>query len=125
VRGAGLESDDVHRAVCAVRLRLTPQLPGNTPEARRILLPQALEDELARWVWHADGKTFFAIPPQQTQNALNALRGLVEADDRSQVLVTRGAELRPFVRRLAEIEHPYLMVLAQEEVEGASSDEQP
>ncbi len=111
-----LISDDISAVIRAVRLRLKRLLPGNSQTAHRLTLPSAIEDIITRWVWHEGDKTFFALPPEETQELLSRLREVMDTTDRDLVLVTHRAELRPFVRRLVEPEFPHLMVLAQEEV---------
>jgi flagellar biosynthesis component FlhA len=112
----GLESDDVREAVRAIRLQLKENLPGNVKPAEQIKLPSKVEEELSRWLQHLDGKAFLALPPEETQEALSEIRELVGSNVRNAVLVTQSGELRPFVRRLVEIEFPDLMVLAEEEL---------
>jgi len=115
-QGVGLASDDVSKVVRAVRLRLKSLLPGNNQTATRLELPPELEAKITPWLWHEDGKMFFDIPPEETQEFLSEIRNLVDPSKRSLVLVTHNAELRPFVRNLVGLEFPDLMVISQEEL---------
>jgi tetratricopeptide (TPR) repeat protein len=103
--------------VRSVRHALRPVLPGNQPDARRAELPQDFEDQVDTWLWTMYGKTFFALPPEDTQDLLADIRALVsEHDEQDLVLVVRDGRLRPYLRRLVELEFPRLMVLAADEL---------
>jgi flagellar biosynthesis component FlhA len=114
VRDTGL-ADDPQTAVRAARLRLKKFLPGNQPQQKRTLLPEAIESELAVWVEEQDGKRFLAIPPADTMELLKQIRELVQPDYPRLTLLVRDAALRPFVRQLVALEFPRLMTLAEEE----------
>lgn len=119
---AAVESDsrdDVFKAVRDVRLRLRRRLPGNSLRAARRELPAEIEDPLDQWLKHDNGKTFFAISPEATRNFLNAVRALVNPANDHEVLVVRSADLRPFIRRMVEVEFPSLMVIACDELIAA------
>lgn len=107
---------DLNQIVSAVRLQLKRLLTGNHPEAKRLELPSDLETLLSPWLQRQAGKTFLAMPPEETQDFLSAMRELIDSTSRNQVLVTRNAELRPFLRRLVELEFPRLAVMTQEEL---------
>ena len=113
---SGLPHDDLHEPLAAVRLALRAQLPGNAPPARHVSLPAELEKTIETWLERQNGKRFLAIAPEDTQEFLAGVRSLVDGARRDQVLVVRSSELRPFVRRVVELEFPYLMVLAEQEV---------
>jgi tetratricopeptide (TPR) repeat protein len=108
--------EDTLTAVRAIRLRLKTLLPGNSRTAKRLELPTEVEDKITPWIWHKQGKTFFAIPPSETQELLTEIRELVPPGDKSLALVVHHTELRPFIRKLVELEFPHLMVLSQEEL---------
>jgi flagellar biosynthesis component FlhA len=116
VAATGLPKHDLAEVLQAARLRLKAQLPGNQTDARQITLPPEVEASIANSIHHQTGKTFFAILPEDTQQLLSRIRELVGKHDAHDVLVTRDASLRPFVRRLVEVEFPDLMVLASEEL---------
>lgn len=100
----------------ALRLRLKSQLPGNRENDRRITVPAEIEDLLSPWIWEQKEAPFLAIPPEETQALLAAVRELADADDRHAVLVIARPPLRPFLRRLVEIEFPHMMVATREEL---------
>lgn len=121
VRETGLAKDDLTDMVRAVRLRLKAQLPGADPYTARIRLTEDLEARIDPWVRHQDGKHFFAIPPEDTQELLADIRELVRDAPHRPVLVTSRGDLRPFIRRLVELEFPDLMVLADEELSATDT----
>jgi flagellar biosynthesis component FlhA len=112
----GLPDDDVTEVVQQVRLALKPELPGNESGAMRIPLPPEVEAQFAAWIHEQGGKIFLAIPPEPTQQILEAIRDMVGEGNRRQVLVVRSPRVRPFVRRLIELEFPHLMVIAEPEL---------
>jgi flagellar biosynthesis component FlhA len=123
VRENGLAHHNLTDVVGEVRLKLKAQLPGADAETARITVGEEVEARIDPWIEEQDGKRFFAIPPEDTQALLTDIRELIDgAPDRS-VLVTRRPDLRPFIRRLVELEFPDLMVLSEEEL--AVSDTQP
>ena len=63
------------------------------------------------------GKTFFAIEPEETQALLNAVRTAVDnRQHASLVIVSHALGIRPFVRRLIEVEFPKIKVLSVAEL---------
>jgi type III secretory pathway component EscV len=124
-QAAGPPTAELHDLVHTVRGALRASLPGNEPGARRLELPTALEDQIRPWVTTHAGKTFFALPPEDTQELLGEIRELLTENDAEQlVLVVQDGRTRPFVRRLVELEFPRIMVLAQDErleLDGAAA----
>ena len=116
VRARGLDGSNIVETLRHVRLRLKEMLPGNDPATQRIGLPAELEDTVASWLRHENGKARFVAPPQGPSELRAAIRGLARSGDRSLALVTRSSELRPFLRRLIEFEFPYLIVLSEDEL---------
>ena len=116
VRESGLATKNESEVVRLVRLKLREYLPGNTLGSRRLPLPPETERKIAPWIWRENGKAFLSLPPEETQELLSDIRGLVDPNDKKIVLVTHDAELRPFIRRLVELEHPDLMVISQDEL---------
>jgi type III secretory pathway component EscV len=109
--------NDVIRVVEAVRLVLRDDLPGARDSRPILKLSPAFEEEVKRWIRQSDGKTFFAIPPENTQELLSAMRAGVTARNQSGlVIATATVGIRPFVRRLIELEFPRIMVLSSEEL---------
>jgi tetratricopeptide (TPR) repeat protein len=122
VQETGL-SDHPGACVDAVRLRLRDLLPGNEPNALRLRLPEELEEAMAIWMWADRDRWFLAAPPEEVQEWLAQLSGLLqtggattETPDGSTVVVTRGAHLREPLRRVLELEFPHVMTLSEEEL---------
>ncbi|MCU0573385.1 MAG: FHIPEP family type III secretion protein [Syntrophobacteraceae bacterium] len=123
VRETGL-SDHPGACVKAARLRLREVLPGNGPGARRIRLPEDLEDAMSVWLWEDQDGEFMAAPPEDVQEWFSRLReimaedgpGTPEGNGARTVLITRRAHLREPLRRLLEFEFPRAMTLSEEEV---------
>jgi hypothetical protein len=113
----GMESRDVAEIVEAARMELAGGLAGAEPARRRLRLSEEFEAEMKRWVQRSDGGSFFAIPPQETQQLLAAVRVAVTDDGREPVtLVVADETIRPFLRRLIELEFPAIPVLARREL---------
>jgi flagellar biosynthesis component FlhA len=115
VKAVGLPTHDVHKVVCAVRLKLKQQLPGNTPNARALELPSEIEKTLGRWLRNESGKMFIAIPPAPVNEFFRDVSKLVEANPDA-LLIVESAELRPFVRRILKLRFPGIRVLARAEL---------
>jgi tetratricopeptide (TPR) repeat protein len=116
IRDKELMENDINAMVNRVRLQLKEELPGNNAYTKLINLPFEIENQIANWIWPQNKKTYLAIPPEDTQELLSQIRELVNSNDVNQVLVVQKSEVRPFVRRLVELEYPFLMVLSQEEL---------
>jgi tetratricopeptide (TPR) repeat protein len=117
VAEVGLVREDVDAVVRHVRQSLKPYLPGNEPGAPCELIPDAIEQEIERWLWPQGEKLFFAIPPQDTQDLLSDIREIVPPVSEAPrfVFITRSGRVRPFLRRLVELEFPHVMAIAEDE----------
>jgi tetratricopeptide (TPR) repeat protein len=100
------------RALPAVR----PSLPGNKPDHRFLELGKGFATAVNRSIWRADSEPLLAMEPELTQDALQAVRTAVQELDGPVAVLVEDASLRPFVRRLVELEFPYLMVLSRQEL---------
>jgi len=118
VQGPDLSDSNLSRAVRSVRLALKRQLPGNTLTAQRLELSHEWEDRLASALQQGKHTITFNMSPEEKQEFLSMVDDWVRAHTQNwnMVLVTRNAELRPFIRLLVEEEFPRLMVLSQEEL---------
>lgn len=115
---------DVFRVVEAVRLVLKNDLPGNRGSYQVLKPSPAFEDEAKRWIRQRNGKTFFAIPPENTQELLSAVRSGVADLNQGRLVITTSVEgIRPFVRRLIELEFPRIIVLSTEELSADRCDD--
>jgi flagellar biosynthesis component FlhA len=107
---------DTLATVHAVRRRLRDRLPGNHPDTEHLVLPSQLEARVAAGVSGEGDRRRLALAPEETQEVLAEIRTLVQGDKGQRALVVRDAELRPFVRRLVQLEWPSLHVLARGEI---------
>lgn len=104
----------------AERIRGEPEfrdrLPGNEVHAgrRRLQLGAALEARMVASLHPRGPRTVLALEPEFCQSALAAIRAAVDA--RPAVLVVREPRVRPYLRRLVELEFPHLPVLSQAEI---------
>jgi type III secretory pathway component EscV/tetratricopeptide (TPR) repeat protein len=89
-------------------------LPGNEGQRSLLKLSARFETEIRRWLYGKDGRLMLAMEPERCQQALTAVRDRV--NNRSHALVVADGTLRPFVRRLVELEFPNLPVLSQTEL---------
>jgi hypothetical protein len=112
-----LAEADVGQVVETVRLALRDELPGNLEDSHFFRLAPAFENEISQWVHHANGRTFFAIPPERAEALVSAVgTALSLMRNGRQVIVTQAHGIRPFVRRLIEVNFPRVTVLSWEEL---------
>jgi flagellar biosynthesis protein FlhA len=125
VAATGLPDRDVSAPLQAVRLALREQLPGNRPGAIHLPLPPLVESSLESWIWRENGVSFLALPPEETQEALAALRELLapHEDSRNLALIVSSGELRLPLRRLIALEFPQVAVLSRDEVMAQTPEE--
>lgn len=113
----GLKDPEIIRVIEAIRATLSDILPGNDKSYNVLTLSPTFEEEIKRWLQREEGKIFFAILPEQTQELLSAVRDFIgERNQERFVIVTQDADIRPFVRRLIELEFPRIMVLSSNEL---------
>jgi len=113
----GLNFDNPFQAIESVRLRLKGELTGNNGESEFLCLSPEFEKEIENSVIDLDGKRFFAIQAEPTQDLLAAFRnGVGHKKLGNLVIVTRAEGIRPFVRRLIELEFPRVKVLSWQEM---------
>ncbi len=127
VRQTGLPDDDVYVALRAARQQLQNYLPGNQPDDFSALLPPEIETGVALRLTNQNGRQFLALPPVEAQELLRQaqlwLAAQIVPPGRRLVAVVRDAGVRPYVRRLLELESPDLMVIAQAECLPATPSE--
>jgi type III secretory pathway component EscV/tetratricopeptide (TPR) repeat protein len=90
------------------------RLPGNDPQRSLLRLSGGFEAEIRHSLYGRDGQQVLAMEPSHCQEALSAVRNAV--GERAQTLVVEDAALRPFVRKLVELEFPNLPVLSRAEL---------
>ena len=126
-----LHSDGVGLREIVENIRCLPafreRLPGNDGQHSLIGLSENFESEIRRSLYEREGYLILAMEPERCQNALTAVRN--EITDGSFALVVDDPLLRPFVRKLVELEFPDLHVLSKAELptdaqfaQGASID---
>lgn len=115
----GWPDDDTHDALLHARLTLHDALPGNQPGDVIVDLPAAIEDMVAPWVSAYNGRRCLAMPPAEAQEALRLFRDWradqTLAAGQRLVVGVRQADLRPFIRRLLELETPGVLLIAHNE----------
>ncbi len=63
------------------------------------------------------GKRFLALTPEKTQELLGSVREAISGKSTNRTaLVTRTEGIRPFVRRIVELEFPRLQVISSAEL---------
>jgi type III secretory pathway component EscV/tetratricopeptide (TPR) repeat protein len=99
------------RGVAAIRA----QLPGNEAGLSLLRLSPHFEAEIRQSLYPDAGYFMLAMEPDRCQQALTAIRTHVR-NGRPHALVVEDAILRPFVRKLVELEFPDLHVLSRLEL---------
>jgi type III secretory pathway component EscV len=98
------------RGVAAIRA----QLPGNEADRSLLKLGPRFEAEIRRSLYDDTDHLMLAMEPERCQEGLTAVRNRVNG--RSHALVVEDRTLRPFVRKLVELEFPDLPVLSRPEL---------
>jgi flagellar biosynthesis protein FlhA len=93
-------------------------IPGNTPDTPIYLLGGNLVSLIAKGIQRDGEAAVLALEPEPTQNALTAVRNEVAKlppTTRNPILFVEDWHIRPFVRKLVELEFPHLAVLSRRE----------
>jgi tetratricopeptide (TPR) repeat protein len=115
VRESGLRGTEIGDALQHVRLAIREELPGNAPGVKSFALPGEIEDAVLPWITSADGRRFFAVPPEEAQALLTKTGNLIPTGEPALVLVTEREEARPAIRSLIALEFPGVMVQSRRE----------
>ncbi|HKQ79951.1 MAG TPA: FHIPEP family type III secretion protein [Blastocatellia bacterium] len=116
-RGSGLRDDNMLSAIEAARLRLKGELPGNHEDSEFMYLSPGFEKEVECAIVDPNGKRFLAVLPALAQDLLSAFRKEVGQRRQSNLVIVIQTEgIRPFVRRLIEIEFPLVTALSAQEL---------
>ncbi len=105
------------------RLRALPEVREHLPGAEGhsfFAVSDAFLDVFERSINTADGHPLLAMLPEDCQATLTAVRNTVTGE-RPEALIVHRPVLRPFVRRLLELEFPTLPVLAASELADAEA----
>ena len=101
-------------------------IPGNTPDSPVYRLGEDLCSLVGRSIRRDGEAAVLAIEPVPTQDALNAVRNKVANRKPSKIrpaIVVEDWRVRPFVRKLVELEFPQLSVLSRSEAVDLESRE--
>jgi tetratricopeptide (TPR) repeat protein len=93
-------------------------IPGNSPEGPMYKLGQNLVSRIAQGLQSDGEATVLALEPEPTQEILTAIRSEVRKlppTIQNPVLFVEDWRMRPFVRKLVELEFPHLAVLSRRE----------
>ena len=103
-----------------VRLRQTdvlkPKLPGNQETSSLMTLDASFERMIETSLVTTEREPYLAIEPGIAQQVLARVREEVKVFVGSGALVVTGAATRHFVRKLIELEFPYLWAIAHDEL---------
>jgi flagellar biosynthesis component FlhA len=95
-----------------VRETLAPALPAADGSRPLVSVRHDLEDAIAAWTQRRDGKEFVAIPGAKLAELRRMVDEQVAGLEPGAALVVRPRGLRRFVRRVVELDHPAVAVLA-------------
>jgi tetratricopeptide (TPR) repeat protein len=95
-----------------VRELLAEALPGADGSRPLVSVRHDLEDAIAQWTQRQDGKEFVAIPGAKLAELRSLVDEQVSGLEPGAALVVRPHGLRRFVRRVVELDHPDVAVLA-------------
>lgn len=111
------EGKDLTKIVEGIRSLpdIRPTLPGNSDAYSLYRLGKRITEVLAHALRTENGSQFLAILPEECQEALAAVRNEISSP-RNAALVVEQPELRPLVRRLTELEFPFVPVLSSAEL---------
>lgn len=112
----GLRVDEIGPAVRAVRERIKEQLPGNEVTTAREWIPEELETQLLTGIFRHEYRVYYSLTWQDSLAVTERVTSFLKAMGRDVTLVTRNAELRPFLHRVLKLQYPALKVLSGEEL---------
>lgn len=97
--------------------KIRPELPGNNNKYSFLQLGRRFEAEIERCIFCEDSHSLLAMEPEDCQTALKAVRDKVGSNCQVGLLV-KNTRLRPFVRKLTELEFPSVPVLSRQEFQS-------
>jgi len=108
------DADGVELQALVERVRevLARALPGADGSRRLVSVRHDLEDAIAQWTQRRDGKEFVAVPGAKLAELRSLIDEQVSSLEPGAALVVRPPGLRRFVRRVVELDHPTVAVLA-------------
>jgi type III secretion protein V len=98
-----------------LRRAITFNVTGGTPELGVVLLDPTLEDTVRRAVTRTPAGAFLALPPQASRDVRASVRRAIESLDESshglpRTILTQP-DIRRFVRKVIEVDHPEVWVV--------------
>jgi flagellar biosynthesis component FlhA len=112
-------SKTMHLDQTVAALRLLPEirekLPGTQASIALLKLGRSLEQTLSSSLLAYGDVHILALEPEITQEALSAVRTIYDPE-RPSAIVCEDAILRPYIRRLVELEFPRLHVVTVSEL---------
>jgi tetratricopeptide (TPR) repeat protein len=117
LRAQGAERLDILRAIRLLP-EIRPQLPGNDCPSYFYSLGARFAEKINSSIQVVDSESYLALEPEDTQRCLKLVREKINSrpDLKPVVLLVENSAIRRFVRRLVELEFPYLFVLSREEL---------
>jgi type III secretory pathway component EscV len=112
VAKSDLDGVELQALVERVRELLPQELPGADGSRPLVSVRHDLEDAIAEWTQRKDGKEFVAIPGAKLAELRSLVAEQVASLEPGAALVVRPHGLRRFVRRVVELDHPDIAVLA-------------
>jgi type III secretory pathway component EscV len=123
LRAQGAERLDILRAIRLLP-EIRPDLPGNDCPCYFYSLGARFEEKINGSIQVIDSESYLALEPEDTQRCLKLVREKINSrpDLKPMVLLVENGAIRRFVRRLVELEFPYLFVLSREELLSGVED---
>jgi len=109
-------ADGVELPALVERVREVLALPGADGSRPLVSVRHDLEDAVAQFTQRRDGKEFVALPGAKLAELRRMVDEQVASLEHGAVLVVRPRGLRRFVRRVVELDHPGISVLAFSEL---------
>jgi hypothetical protein len=116
VAKSDVDGVELQALVERVREMSAPALPGADGSLPLVSVRHDLEDAVAQWTQRRDGKEFVAIPGAKLAELRSLIDEQVASLEPGTALVVRPDGLRRFVRRVVELDHPGVAVLAFSEL---------
>jgi tetratricopeptide (TPR) repeat protein len=123
LRAQGAERLDILRAIRLLP-EIRPDLPGNDCPCYFYSLGAGFEEKINGSIQVVDSESYLALEPEDTQRCLKLVRENINSrpDLKTVTLLVGNGAIRRFVRRLVELEFPYLFVLSREELLSGVED---
>jgi hypothetical protein len=118
LRGQGIAIEAIVEEVRMLPDLLAQYAPNRFSDYMMLPISRELEEALSRNILESGDQPVLEIDPQECIDLLRTIREGVNASGQSWlVLVVDAPRVRPFTRRLVELEYPYLFVHARREID--------